>query len=172
MIGIFRVFVAGISVAMASASHAQVPQRTSATYGDWSVRCEIQPGPPPQKACDLALTLAGQGQVPPPVSQILITRPNKKEPMRLVLQMQPNVLVAPGVKLVYDDKQPALAIPFSRCFANACFASGPVTDDLAKKLRVRTEAGRVEYKDGNQRDIAVPVSFNGFTTAFDAWQKE
>jgi invasion protein IalB len=174
MRAMFRVFVAGMFVATATAGYAQVPmpQRTSATYGDWSVRCEVQPGNPPQKSCDLALALAGQGQAPPPVVQILLTRPNKKEPTRLVMQLQPNVLVAPGVKLVYDDKQPALAVPFSRCFATACFASGPLTDDVAKKLRARTEAGRVEYKDGNQHDISVPVSFNGFTAAFDAWQKE
>jgi hypothetical protein len=77
------------------------------------VRCELQAGNPPQKSCDLALTLAGQGQAASPVAQILITRPSKKEPMRLVVQLQPNVLVAPGVKLVHDDKQRALALPFS-----------------------------------------------------------
>jgi invasion protein IalB len=172
----FRILLSGICVAVATVGYAQVPppqpQRTSASYGDWSVRCELQAGTPPQKSCDVALTLVGQGQAASPVAQVLITRPNKKEPMRLVMQVQPNVSVAPGVKLVYDDKQPALALPFSRCFPNACFASGPLTDDAAKKLRARTEPGRVEFKDGNQHDVAVPVSFNGFTTAFDAWQKE
>ena len=90
----------------------------------------------------------------------------------LFLARTANVLIGPGVKLTYDDKQPALAVPFSRCFPNACFASGPLTDDAAKKLRARTEPGRIEYKDGNQKDVALAVSFNGFTTAFDAWQKE
>jgi invasion protein IalB len=47
-----------------------------------------------------------------------------------------------------------------------------LTDDVAKKLRARTDPDRVEFKDGNQRDVAVPVSFDGFTTAFEAWQKE
>jgi hypothetical protein len=45
-------------------------------------------------------------------------------------------------------------------------------DDVAKELHARSDPGRVEFKDGNQHDVAVPVSFNGFTTAFDAWQKE
>jgi invasion protein IalB len=162
----------GIFVAIASAGYAQVPQRTTATYGDWSVRCELQPGNPPQKTCDMAQTLGGQGQAGSPVVQILITRPNKKEPMRLVMQLQANIFVAPGVKLVYDEKQPGFAVPFSRCFSNACFASGPLTDDAAKRLRSRTEPGRIEFKDGNQRDVAVPVSFNGFAAAFDAWLKE
>ncbi len=139
---------------------------------DWSGRCELRPGPPPQKSCDVAITLARQGQAASPVAQVLITRTNKKEPMRLVMQLQPNVLVAPGVKLVYDDKLPALALPFSRCFPNACFASGPLADDAAKKLRARAEPGHVEFKDGNQRDVAVLVSFNGFAAGFDAWQKE
>jgi invasion protein IalB len=59
-----------------------------------------------------------------------------------------------------------------RCFPNASFASAPLADDAAKKLRARAEPGRVEFRDGNQRDVAVPVSFNGFAAAFDAWQKE
>jgi hypothetical protein len=44
--------------------------------------------------------------------------------MRLVMQMRPDVLVAPGVKLVYDEKQPALALPFSRCFPDAAAPAG------------------------------------------------
>jgi hypothetical protein len=40
-----------------------------------------------------------------------------------------------------------------------------------KSLRARTDPGRVEFKDGNQHDVEVPVSFDRFTTAFDAWQE-
>jgi Invasion associated locus B (IalB) protein len=69
---------------------------------------------------------------------------DKKEPMRLVMQMQPNVLVAPGVKLVYDDKQPALALPFSRCIPNACFASGPMTSQ--ESCARAPTPGRVELR--------------------------
>src|SRR5262245_63031319 len=31
----------------------QNPQRTTASYGDWTVRCETAPGPPPQKHCEM-----------------------------------------------------------------------------------------------------------------------
>jgi invasion protein IalB len=169
-----------LSLVLASTAQAadpvaqtQTPTRTSATYGDWSVRCD-QGGTPPQKSCDLVLTIAGQGQngQSTPMAQVLVTRPNKKESARLVMELPANVLIAPGIKLNYDDKQPPLALPFSRCFSNGCFASGPLADDAAKKLHARTDPGRIEYKDGNQKDIALPISFNGFAAAYDAWLKE
>jgi invasion protein IalB len=164
--------LASALILASAAAQAQAPQRTTATYGDWLVRCEMQGGNPPQKSCDVAIVIPAQGQSVSPVAQVLIARPNKKEPMRLVLQLQANVLVAPGVKLVYDDKQPPIPVSISRCFPAACFASGPLTDDTAKKLRSRTEPGQVEFKDGNEKDVRVAVSFNGFAAAFDAWQKE
>jgi invasion protein IalB len=166
-------FVAVLVLMLSGASRAQqAPQRTTAAYGDWLVRCDVQPGNPPQKSCDVAVVLPGQGQNASPLGQVLISRPNKKEPMRLVVQLVANVLIPPGVRLIYDDKQPVLAVPFSRCFPAACFASAPLADDAAKKLHARADPGRLEYKDGTQKDVAIAVSFNGFSAAFDAWQKE
>ena len=172
----FRISLLSIALVTAAnaadpQAQAQTPTRTSATYGDWSLQC-VQSGTPPQKSCDLVLTIAGQGQNSGPVAQVMVTRPNKKEPARLVMEVPANVSIAPGLKLTYDDKQTPLAIPFSRCFSSACFASGPLADDAAKKLHARTDPGRIEYKDGNQKDVAIAVSFNGFASAYDAWLKE
>lgn len=151
---------------------AQGPQHTVQTFGDWSVRCDIRYGNSPQKICDLAQLFSAKGGGAPPVAQLMIERHNKKEPMRMVLQLQANAFMTPGVNFVYDDKQPALSLAFSRCFPNACFASGPLAEDIARGLRSQTGAARIEFKDGSERDVAVPVSLNGFATAFDVWLKE
>jgi invasion protein IalB len=149
-----------------------MPQRTASTYGDWVVRCDVATGPPLQKTCDMAQLFESKTQgAPPAISQVLITRPNKKEPMRLVVQLQANVLIQPGIRVVYDEKQP-LVVPLSRCFPNACFASGTLADDITKRLRGRTDPVRIEFKDGSQRDVTVNLSMNGFVAAFDAWQRE
>jgi invasion protein IalB len=158
---------------------AQAPQRTEATYGDWTVRCQMQAGNPPQKMCDVAQEYGPQvaGQSPAraqttQVTQVMIARRSKRDQIRLVIQVQPNVLIGAQVKFVYDDKLPGLVLPFSRCFPTACFASGPFPDDVAKKLRSRTLPGRIEFTDGGERKVTVPVSFKGFATAFDVWLKE
>jgi len=155
-----------------SVAHAQTPQRTASTYRDWVVRCEVVNGPPLAKNCDLAQLFESKTQTPPAISQVLITRPNKKEPIRVVVQTQANVSISPGVRMMIDDKAQPLVVPFSRCFPGSCFASGALTDDMAKRLRARTEPVRLEFKDGAQRDVAVSVSINGFVAAYDAWVRE
>src|SRR5262249_41894834 len=49
----------------APASVDQNPQRTTASYGDWVVRCEVVAGPPPQKNCDMEQLAQVQGQTNP-----------------------------------------------------------------------------------------------------------
>jgi invasion protein IalB len=76
------------------------------------------------------------------------------------------------VKLVYDDKEQPLLATFKRCIPAGCFADVDLTADLARKLRARTVNGKFEFKDSTQRDIAIPVSFKGFGTAYDALLKD
>ncbi len=166
--------IAGILVSIAFPATAQTPQRTTATYDDWVVRCETIPAAPPQparKSCEMAQATQMQGQ-PNPVTQIAIGRASKSEPLKLVMQVPVNLWLAPGVKLVYDEKQPGLAATFKRCVPIGCFGEIDLNDDIVKRLRARTDPGRLEFKDANQRDVAIPVSFKGFSQAYDALSKE
>ena len=50
-------------------------------------------------------------------------------------------------------------------------ADTDLKDDLVKKFRGLDESGKLQFKDGAQQDIAIPVSFKGFGQAYDAMQK-
>jgi invasion protein IalB len=149
----------------------QNPQRTTATYDDWIVRCETQPGPPQQKICDMAQMAQVQGQANP-ISRVGIAKPAKGEPIRLVIQLPVNVTVANGVKLQANDKDPGLLAPFKRCIPAGCFAEVDVKDDAMKKFRSATEPWKMQLKDGADHDVAIPLSFKGFGQAFDALLKQ
>jgi invasion protein IalB len=166
--------IAGVLASIALPAAAQAPQRTTATYEDWTIRCETQPAAPPQparKSCEMFQATQVQGQ-PQPVTQIAIGRAVKTEPFRLVMQVPVNLWLASGVKLVYDDKQPPLSGAFKRCLPIGCFADVDLADDMVKRLRSRTDPGRLEFKDATQRNVNIPVSFKGFSQAYDALLKE
>lgn len=163
--------VAAAYLAIIVPGHAQAPQSTTATYEDWVVRCQTAQANPPQKSCEMVQATQMQGQAAP-VTQIAIGRLAKTDPLRLIIHVPVNVWLATPAKLTYDDKQPGLAAAFTRCVPQGCFAETTLSDDLIKRLRARTEAGRLEFKDSTQRDVAVPVSFKGFGQAFDALMKE
>lgn len=158
-------------LAMAGAAAAQAPQRTTATYEDWTVRCETRAEPPNPKTCEMVQSTQVQGQ-PGPVTQIGIGRASKTEPLKIVFQVPINVWLPTGVKFVPAEKEAPLVSPFKRCVPAACLADSDLKDDVVRKLRTATENGKLEFKDAAQRDVAIPVSFKGFAQAFDALSKE
>lgn len=160
-----------ITLLLSNHGLAQSPQRTTASYDDWTLRCETREGTPAQKSCEIVQIVQMQGQAVP-LAQIAIGRAAMGDPLKIVFQVPISVWLPDGVRLVYDSKEPPLAGIFKRCVPAACFSDIDLKDDIVKKLRSRTEQGRLEFKDGAQRDVAIPVSFKGFGQAFDAMSKE
>jgi invasion protein IalB len=154
------------------ATGQSAPQQTTATYEDWIVRCETHAGPPQQKFCEMVQftqVKGGQGGV---ISQIAIGRPAKGQPVKLVIQLPIGVWLPTGVKLMASAKDAGLLTTFKRCLPQACFTDAEISADMIRKFRTTTEAGQIQFKDGNQKDASLPVSFKGFGTAYDALQKE
>ena len=89
-----------------------------------------------------------------------------------MFQVPIGIWLPTGVKLVTGSQDPALAAAFKRCLTNGCFADIDVNDDAIRKLRAMNEPGKLQFKDGNTKDVALPVSFKGFGAAFDALGKE
>src|SRR5258705_11730884 len=87
--------LAGVFIFGSSLGRTQEPQRTTATYDDWTVSCE-KPAQR-EKLCEVVHTQTIQGQ-PNPVGQIVVRRPSKNEPFKILLQVPPNVWLQTGVK--------------------------------------------------------------------------
>jgi len=162
--------VAG-AVAAQPAAQAPPPQQTSATYEDWIVRCEIKPGPPRQKSCEMVQFTQVKGQ-PGVLTQIAIGQAAKGQPTPLVIQVPISVWLPAGVKLTAGGKDEGLQMTFKICVPSACIANMEIRDDVIRKLRAATDQGKLQFKDANQRDIALPVSYKGFNPAYEALLKE
>jgi invasion protein IalB len=170
-LAIKRVGIAALAaVASATAAPAQTPQRTTASYQDWTVRCETR-GTPPVKACEMVQAVTSQGQTTP-IAQVAVGRTTKADPIKMVFQLPINVFIPTGVRLSLDAKDKPLAAGFRSCVPAGCFAEVELRDDLVKRMRARTDQGRFEFKDAAQRDVAIPISFKGFGQALDALAKE
>jgi invasion protein IalB len=149
----------------------EAPQRTTATYADWIVQCESQAGPPPAKICDMAQVTALQGKNVP-FSRTAIARPAKGKPVRLIVQVPVNASFGANVRIQTGDGDPGMAAPFARCVPAGCFADFDLSDDVLKKLRAASGAGKLSFADAGGHDVVVPLSLNGFSQALDALAKE
>jgi invasion protein IalB len=145
------------------------PDNTTATYGDWVLRCQQSVA---ARVCEIVQTLEQQGQRGP-IALVAIGRPVKDEPIKLVIQVPPNLSLGDkvGVRVSVADKDEATAI-FQRCLPGGCFAEAALSDDVLKRWRGLSEAGQMRYLDAGRREVALPLSFRGFPAAAEALLRE
>ncbi len=145
------------------------PDNTTATYGDWILRCQQSVA---ARVCEIVQTLEQQGQRGP-IALVAIGRPVKSEPIKLVIQVPPNLALGDkvSVRVVVAEKDEALAV-FQRCLPGGCFAEATLSDDTFKRWRGLSEAGQMRYLDAGKREVTLPLSFRGFPAAAEALLRE
>jgi len=149
------------------------PQRTSATYEDWVVECQTRAGPPVEKVCEMQQVTQAQVQGGTrPFSRVLIPRPEKGQPVKMVVQVPVNVSFRTELRIVTGEADAGLTAPFSQCVPSGCFAEFEIRDDTIRRLGAISTPGKLMFADAGGREVAVPISFKGFIQAFDALMKD
>lgn len=154
-----------------AAPNGDAPQRTTATYGDWVVQCVENSSPPSERVCDMAQVTQLQGKNLP-FSRVAVARPEKGQPVKLIVQVPVNASFGTQVHIQTSDQDPGVVAPFANCNPNGCFAEFDLKDDILKKLRQATGAGKFSFADAGGHVVTVPLSFNGFAPAFEALVKQ
>ena len=147
------------------------PQRTTATYGDWVVQCLENNSSPSERVCDMAQVTQLQAKNLP-FSRVAVARPEKGQPVKLIVQVPVNASFSTQVHIQTSDQDPGVVAPFANCNPNGCFAEFDLKEDLLKKLREATGAGKFSFADAGGHVVTVPLSFNGFAPAFEALTKQ
>jgi invasion protein IalB len=148
------------------------PQSTSATYGDWVLRCSrvADTSGQAQRVCEVAQTIIIQGQQAP-VAEVAIGRIKKADPLHVTVVLPVNVAF-PSAPQINLDGQPPLELTWKRCLPNGCFADAAPKDEVIRAWRAAKTNGRIETKDAFGRNVAVTISFRGLSQALDALNKE
>lgn len=155
--------------AWAQTKDATAPQTTTATYQDWTLRCDNAVGTPPHKVCEVAQTIMAEGGKTA-LAQIVIGRPDPAKPLRLIVQLPNGVWLPSNAILALDDKTTVTAT-YKRC-VQLCFADAEIEDKTLAALKARTDPAKLLFADGTQRVVELPVSLNGFAAALDASLKD
>ncbi len=144
------------------------PQRTTATFGDWTLRCEHPDGA--AELCEVAQIVSANNQ---PVAQIAIGRTAHGEPLRLTFLVPANVSFPQPARFEAAGNHVAdLTLDWRRCLPGGCLAGAALPDEAVRALRARTEPARISFVDGGGKPAAVPFSPKGLVPALDALAKE
>lgn len=147
------------------------PSQTTASFGDWVLRCQRVVADKPERACEVAQTFQVQGQSAP-LAQFAIGRTGKGEPMRATAVVPANVSFPSNVEVAMDKGASPLDLDWRRCVPGGCIADTAVKDEQFKAWRSATERGRLSFTDASGREINLPLSFHGLGQALDALSKE
>lgn len=154
------------------------PERTSALFGDWAVQCVARPaGQGEGKICEMSQTLQDQ-QRQQVVAVLAVGRVARDQPVKFVARVPVNVQVSNPGRLVLDGPANAanepLTLSFRSCSPLGCFAEVELNDATLRRLRARPaeQGGRVTWREANGAEAAIPISFRGFSAAFDALVRE
>jgi invasion protein IalB len=160
----------GVAIAVI-AQGARAQQSTAATYEDWTLRCSTSASSPPQKSCDIE-QLSHLQNNEQPFSRVTIPRPEKGKPVLLAIQVPVNVWLATGIRIEVGGKDAGLSAPFTRCGPAGCFASITLNDAAVQTFRAGTAPAAIVFANAAQQQVTIPLSFKGFSQAFDALARE
>jgi len=161
------------SAAPGGTSTEPIPDNTTATFGDWTLRCDRRLDlSPPQRVCELGLAIQKAGE-PGVQAQLAIGRVAPGQALRMTAVLPPNVALNTNPRVVVEGQQPASTfLSWTRCLAGACFADAEISGQLLKDLQLRTEPGRLDYRNGTDREVSQSISLRGVRPALDALARE
>ena len=149
------------------------PDHTTATFDDWTLRCDRRLDiTPSRRICELGLMVQKPGESGVQ-AQMAIGRVSRGEPLRFTAVLPPNVGLKTRPRLVVEGQEGASAdLSWTRCIAGGCFADAELSTAALAILRSRTEPGRLNYRDGTERESTISISFRGLAAALDALARE
>jgi invasion protein IalB len=149
------------------------PTTTLASFGDWTLRCQrLGNGAEVQRVCEVIQQIRAQDQQNP-VAEIAIGRLKKADPLRLTVALPVNVTFSNPPGFSADGKVPEpIDLGWRKCLPGGCIADAVLKDDVLRRWKAQTGAGRITWTDAAGRELAIGVSFRGLSQALDALSKE
>lgn len=159
-----------------SQSTATDPSATTATYGNWTLRCVKIPGEGKAAAtsCEVVQTVQMQGQSQP-VAQVAIGRLPNDKTLIMTAVVPVNISLPGQIHLSGNGKSGSeekggVTLSLTRCLGGGCFAEARPDDATLKVLRNGTD-GELRFADAGRRMVALPLSWQGLDQALKALDK-
>jgi len=147
------------------------PEMTTATFGDWILRCQPISGQA-KRSCEIAQSIVLQGQAAP-VAQLAFGRTAPNEPLYLTAVVPTNVTFPSVVRISIDERDDRpVDVAWKRCLPAGCFANLAMTEPILARWRGQEGAGRLVFKNGAGQDTQLPISFRGLARALDGLARE
>lgn len=167
----------GADTVAANASPARAlvaaqPRITTASFGDWTLRCERpEDAADGAQVCDVSQAIQDERQGV--VAQVSLIEGEGARAKRILALVPSNITFAsPMMVAAPEADDAALKLGWRHCMPIGCVADEELPGAMLSLWREQSGQGRLTYKDAGGRDVAVPVSFRGLAQALDALSQQ
>lgn len=158
--------IIGLSAAIASpisAAEGEAPSLTTATFGQWTVRC--RPQQDEASVCEMVQGVQA-GNNAGTLANLALGRLPGDDALRMVIQLPIGINLSDGVAIAAGEGASANAV-FETCYPNLCVAQATVTNELLDAFK-GGESLTVAFKDRAKRAVSFQVSLDGFSAAYES----
>ncbi len=148
------------------------PDRTTETFGDWSIVCAAPSGGAGERACEVDTAVVLRGQTAP-FARIAVVRPAKDKPARVIALVPVNVSTASPIKIDSDSGKFELSLPLKSCVPAGCLAEAELSKDQLQAFRAPAKAaGQLTLVDASGKSASLQVSLRGMDQALETYFKQ
>lgn len=152
---------AGLQISAAEEKESAQPVQTTATFGDWTVRCR-KVSKQNDKLCEMIQVVPAKNKQGA-IANLAVGRLPGDEKIRLVIQLPIGVHLPSDVDMKIGDEAIAKA-EFQSCYSSFCLARADL-DVAALKRMKDAKSMTVSFKDRAEKNASISVSLSGFTAA-------
>ncbi len=146
-----------------------VAEGEAKSFKDWGYKCE-KPQGEEKEICFIFQRITSKNDDKRIADTTIAYLPKIDKPV-MVITLPLGVFLPAGIQLTVDDsKEDAVRAPFIQCIQDGCQARAPLDDKLITKMK----GGKrmiVAFLTPQQKQLAFPISLNGFTAAIDSLKK-
>ncbi len=136
----------------------------SYTYQDWLLSCAAPEG---KEVCRLSQVIINK-ETKKPLARLMIRRlPNGTDVMIITLQL--GVDLRKGAFIQITEDQFINNLTYTMCLADGCRLQFPLNPEIISAMGNTGEGRLIFGRPNNEQNIALPVSFAGFTTGYYAY---
>lgn len=151
-----------VSAAPSFAAEANQPSQTTATFGNWTVRCNTV-AKTSEKVCEMVHLIQSK-EKKGALANVAIGKLPGQSAFRIVVQLPLDNRLAQPVELSVGGKS-LVTLPYETCFPAFCVAGGEFPDAASEAFK-QGKNFVIAYKSRNGADRKIQASLNGFTDAY------
>lgn len=151
------------AMAAEAATPPEKPLQTTATYGNWTVRCRADAEGGEAKLCEMVQSLTA-ANAKGAIANIALGKPSEGVTMRLVVQIPNAVTLTEPVKISIAGDDLA-SLPYQTCFPNFCVAQTELSLEAIERFKAAGDF-ILAFQDRTRRTVNVKASLKGFTAAY------